>query len=204
MGTLAIVDDYGFVTRGIKSRANIKPIRHVEPVVHRISVNLKTGSRVVERNIITPALIEIKPDYDAIQRETLERENAEMRKFLDLRDQPHPIGRIVGARDVINSFLERIQAAGFEIDGEPYGLHHLMSKRRAKRYCKPRHVAIWLCCRLCKGYSLPTLAKAFRMLDHTSISHAQDHVESAFAWNPILREIAAAVIAEYASQQEAP
>lgn len=58
-----------------------------------------------------------------------------------------------------------------------FTVEELTNDRRFKRLIWPRHVAIWLCCRLTK-WSFPYIGRAFGKRDHTTIMYARNVVQS--------------------------
>lgn len=59
-----------------------------------------------------------------------------------------------------------------------FGLKHaeLLNNSRARKYCEPRHIAMYLCRRL-TGFSLPDIGQRFGGRDHTSVLHACRRIE---------------------------
>lgn len=176
---LPIPDEYGFVSAGLAHRASVQRPAYIEPKTHHITVNCRTG----ERSVYVP------PPPVAVPKKIISTP----------QPKPSPLP-IVFPRGpcgaVMTIFAKKLAEAGYTIDGEPYRLQDLSRKGRNKKISKPRHVCMWLCRHIGEVQSWHVLGRAFGGYDHTTAIHGVTNVEKAFAWMPLLREIADAVIAE--------
>lgn len=76
----------------------------------------------------------------------------------------------------------------------------LKSARRAKPLIAPRHIAMWLCCKLTTA-SLPAIGAAFGGRDHTTVIHAKRNAEFLMAFDQGLREKTEAIVRGYGDEK---
>lgn len=105
-----------------------------------------------------------------------------------------PPTQTIPLRDVMAVYLQALATVGYTIDTVPVTMEHLIGPQRSAPWVRPRHVAIWLCRRLCLGQSFPMIARAFGNRNHTTPIHSYGRAPDVMATNPMLRSAAKIVV----------
>jgi len=118
---------------------------------------------------------------------------AALREAKDERRKPNAPMNCPAMAEVTAQFLKELESRDFRANNMPFTYDDMMSPRRSKDLCKPRHVAWWLCRHLCKDRSLPQITRFFNRMDHTSIMHGCTRAPDWMAADEVLYEAALSV-----------
>ncbi len=105
-----------------------------------------------------------------------------------------------GIAAVQHVFLGLLRAAGYQIEGQPYGLMEMRCERRSRLHSWPRQVCMDLVRRLTPA-SYPAIGQAFGGKDHTTVMCAIKRTPHHLATNPLLAEAHAKVLALFEAQK---
>ena len=136
----------------------------------------------------------------ALLREELaatKRENGRMTILLQELSRPMRHRLEPSIRDVLDEFCRVMNDAGRNINGEPWNMNWLRTKRRMYPVSHPRHVCMWLVREICVSLSLPMIGAALGGMDHTSIMHGCKKAQSIMDADPGLRHVAIAVLRRF-------
>lgn len=106
--------------------------------------------------------------------------------------------------NVMRLYLKALERADHLLDGTPYTAQDLVGPRRARASAWPRAIGMWLCRRLCKSTSLPTIGKAFGGRDHTTVMHACARAQHIMDNVPSLKAAALVVLASFEESAGGP
>jgi hypothetical protein len=164
------------------------------PTAARITVDLASGTRLIERYVRDPDdARDQRRDLRAKIRE-LERQREALRGEVErLREQSQQLvpSQSRGIAEVVERFLAELARVGYCIDGDPVTPGDLLSDRRAAAWARPRMVAMWLAASIARGASLPKVARFFGR-DHKTVVHARRQIGRVLARAPALRDAALA------------
>jgi len=95
--------------------------------------------------------------------------------------------------DVINMFCVALAKTSYAVDDQPITKADLISPYQARPYAYPRHVAMWLCRRLCPTY-YSAIGREFGRRDHTTVMHACRRAPHILEGSPELKAAAQEVM----------
>lgn len=102
----------------------------------------------------------------------------------------------VTVRQVCSSYCETLAMLGVTIDGQPWTLELIKSRRQTLPYVQVRHVLMNLC-RLLTRQSFPSIAQNLGNRDHTTVQHAVRRAPGILEKNPLLRQAHRIVFEKY-------
>lgn len=111
------------------------------------------------------------------------------------------IRRAVLIAEIMQAFCDELAKTSYREKGAPLTIADFQGPRRARSEAYARHVAIWLCWKLCKDASLPQIAKRF-CKDHTSIMHGRRQAVQWMETVSTLNEAAAAVLERFGTSRD--
>jgi hypothetical protein len=145
---------------------------------------------------------------DAARLEKLERENTDLRaRVVELQEANERLRAssrvtfippsLAKPEAVAVVFCREMKAAGYEIEGVPYAIEHLVTPRRSQLLARPRHLFMWVARRACSGYSLPKIGKFLGGRDHTTVMHGCHKATKVMREDPTLRAVARITLATF-------
>lgn len=123
-----------------------------------------------------------------------------------LADLSKPIGERVNhePRDVMVVFCECMEAFGVRLGENRWTIRELEDVARGQAHARPRMVCMWLVKRLSPASSFPKIGKIFGRRDHTTVIHALRRAPEIMSEDPVLRQVAMAVMQTFGSPTPEP